>query len=644
MATRPTLGIGELVGGGVGLVIVLALIASPLYLGSLQNENRKLDSSAADGIERVRRVVLNLDESLVSLNESVNAAAETELALDAARIDELVRQSDKLIAEETKKNLDQSTQALKIVDSADEARGTKIDDGTIQSGTVNPKSAAAEVKAKHLTRYKSLLADADRALADLNKLGSTSDGPNASNHLGTNRIKAIYEYAKGRIERNRACFEAWQAEIYRSQANTLVDSVARLQRIARVLSAESSDDAITEVAELINVEEGEITRLNAEIAAISQAVTEAEGKIGELEEQAALARRRMAELEAQGAVIHDEGGEYSKLAETIRITEAAADAMRYGTLVDANRVQATPGSDMIDTRYEGGTQQLGVRDLRDRLEQRQEQLAGREKLQTSLKEQRSELVKHRDDLKARAKTVSNLADSLLGEVDSILQKAAERHKAADQAAEAAAKALDQSRLWAVKAVTGAKERQSRANQERDTATELDNDRIKFITDDRDIEAAMTSIIAECAYNIALVRAEQMDWVRESHAALADIAARTGRDEPPAVDTKLDDLRKKASEMAATSRTKYEELGKLMSQSAAKISGLPATGKDMQWQAQMGEAAARLLLSALAESDDERKAEQNAAYDLLKQIVEGREQSPAVQTALNSYLLLQETAK
>lgn len=631
MATQTNLGVGGIIGGAVGLVIVGALVASPLYLGALQRESRQLDASTADPIERVRRAILNLDESLASIADA-HSAALAGLKLESSRIAELSKIKG-LVSPDLTKSMDDSAAALRDLETKDEARGTKIEGGKVAAGALPFGSAPNEMKSKYIGAHKKLLADADKAMLALNN----------ANHLGSTRIRAILEYSRGRIERNRASFEAWEADVYRRQAVSLVESVSFLQRSARALIAESPDEVIKKLTMQIADEKVEIDGLKNAVTAISQAVAEAEGKIGELEEQATAARRRMVELESQDAAIHDENGEYAKLSRDAREAEAAADSMRNGTLSDANRVAPQPGGDMIETAYEGGSQHLGIRDLKDRLEQRQEQLAGREKMQAALTSRKTDLIKQNDELKAKAKAASNLADEQLALIDDLLQKSESHHKAADQAAVNAVKALTEAVNKATSASRAAATRQQELLVPDQDANELDTERNTLIRGDKDSKAAIDCIAAESNYLIALTQADQMDWIRSNYETLKDIAARTGRDGPGEIASELDALRTKATAKAGESRKKYEEIAKAIAQSAA-APGSTVSGKDMVWQVQMGEASARLMLAALATSDDERRTEQNAAYDLLKSIIEKREQSPAVDAAIQSFLLLQETAQ
>lgn len=640
MATRPSLGVGGIVGAAVGFVVVGALVASPLYLSPLQSEKQLLAKAAADPIEKIRRVILNLDESLVALADA-RAASEQELRLDASRIDEILKQSQGLVSKDLTDALAQSAQAMQAIEQSDRDRGTAITGDNAKSGQLQFRTAPQELKNKYVTAHKELLNKAAAAVRDLEQ--ARGGDLNTSNLLGANRIKAILDQTKGRIERNRAAFEAWQAEVYRKQASSLVDSVTLLQRIASSLEAEAPNEVVAELTRQIEEQEKEITGLKSTVAQIAQAVAQAEGRVGELEEVAVLSRRRMSDLETQGAPIHEPDSEYSRLSAAARSAEAAIDILRNGTITNAELVSPPPGGDMLETKYEGGEQQLGIRDLLDRVQQRREQLASREKFQATLIARKADMVKQRDEMKARARAASQLADDQLGLIDQLLAIADKHLRLADSAAVEAVKSLQQSSLWSVKTVTGATNRQNDARAEGASATEMDQERIKMISEDTDMKAAAEIIGAESLLMLAITHADQYDWIRSDYETRLSISRRTGRDEPIDMESKYEDLRVKAMSKATEAAKIYASVGKTLAGSSSKIGAATIQGKDQKWQSEIGEATAHLLLASLAASDDERRTEQDAAYALLKDVVQGREQSPNAQTAIQAFLYLQEKA-
>ncbi len=630
-----------MVGGAVAFVVVAALISSPLYLNSLSNDAKRLDRLVADPIDEVRRVIFNLDESLAALADArllAGAAAK----LDASRIDELVRQNQDIISKDLMDSLNHSSRALKETDDADRAAGLSTAEKPIESGPLKYKAAPGEVDNKYTQQHKKLLGEADKAVARLT--GASAGGANVSTHMEANRVQAILLYAKGRIERNRAGFEAWQSAQYRDTAQELVDSVAALQRNARSVAARVPDESITELAGQIEREQQEIGRLNNEIGAIAKAVSEGQAMINEQEEHAAAARRRMIELETSGAPIHEENGEYASLSRAARAAEAAADNMRNGTLSDATTIAPPLGGDLIETRYEDGRQIVGVRDLAHFLELRREQLAGREALLATLQQRRADAIRMRDEMKSRARAASTASDEQLIVIDELLSKAENHHRNADQAAENAIKFFAQAVQAANKASTAATTRVNEARTAQADATEPERERLQMIIDDADMKASIDTIVAECAHSAAMTRADQLDWIRSHHIAQLGIAARVGRDMPADIDAKIDDLRDKAKTEAAKAVKSYEGVSKELARAKSRVDGVVVQGKDYKWQADLGQAASHLLLAALTREPDERKSEQDAAYAILREVIQGKEQSPAMQPAIQALLTLQETAR
>ncbi len=630
MSTRPAIGVGGIVGGAVAFVVVTAIVASPIYLSPLRSSKAILDSTVEGHIEEVRRVILNLDENLALMN---TVAARSEIKGDGAR-------GTPSISKDLMDMLNQSSSALSELERTDADRNTQLEVGTVQSGA--PR-APANFESEYLAKHKALLTDADKAIRELNSSAASLE-PNASNHLGANRIQAILEYARGQIERNRAEFEAWQAAEHRRAAMDLVSSATALQRVARSLASESPDEVIKSTAAQIEYIEQNMAARKSVVAGLTQAIGESEARIQELEGKASAARRRMAELEHAGAAIHDPAGEYATLSKDARDAESELDALRNGTLAGASRKNTDVRGDLLATEYEGGQARLGVRDLQDRLDLLNKEIAGLEKSRDALNSRRAELAKHRDALRTQAKASSDEADAQLVQIGEVLAKAEQHADAAVAASDAAIKAMTQANAWAKKAAINAgnikTDMQNIEAPEGSSLAELKN----MVREDGDTQASATCISAESNFIIALLRAQQIEWLNSHQQALAAIADRTGRDAPADISDRIDNIRRSAIDNISDAKKDYEKAAKEIATTSATVDGLRIQGKDHKWQIQIAQAAVHLLSGVLATTDTERHAEQDAAYELLKEAIQGREQSPALQKAIRTVQLLQQTAR
>lgn len=628
MSTRPNNGVGGIVGGVVAFIVVAAIVASPLYLSPFRSTDAKLNDAIENPIEKVRRAVLSLDENLALMG---NVRSASNISGDSKGTPSLSKEMTEL--------LKQSSDALNSVDKEDADRGTSLDNGAIATGAAK---AGSDFKSKYLDAHTALLRDAKSAVQELNTAASDAGG-SASESLGANRIQSILAYAGGRILRNQAEFEAWQAAELRLGLGEQVDSAVGLIRISKSLTGQVPDQVIKDIAAQIEKAEQEISARKSIASGLKSKIEEGESRIAELESKATAARSQMMTLESTNASIHGDDSEYARLSKEARDAEAESDALRNGTLSDATKTNNDLRGDLLATVYEGGEGQPGVRDLKDRHELIEMEISALEKHRDVLVARRNELSKQRDTLRSQAKASSDAADDQLSDIQQTLAEAEKHRSAASDAADRAIDSFTNAAKFANMAANNAQTVKSDAQgsdaPEGSSQAELN----KMIKEDGDTRAAVLCTLGEANFYIALLKAEQIDWLRSQYETEAAIASRTGRSAPADVSSKTDLLRADAIKKADDAKKAFENAGKEIATSRASLADVTVNGKDYKWQAQIGQAAAHLLAATLATTDEERKTEQDAAYALLQDSIQGREQSPALLKAIQTFELLQQTA-
>jgi hypothetical protein len=135
--------------------------------------------------------------------------------------------------------------------------------------------------------------------------------------------------------------------------------------------------------------------------------------------------------------------------------------------------------------------------------------------------------------------------------------------------------------------------------------------------------------------------EAIRAVSEAESLLATVLRRG--ESPPTAGG--DAQRVEATNLLVTAAEEFDKALKLLERSNVRVAGGTLSGKNYAWQVQVGLAAVYLARASLAGDDPEaRFNEQSQAYEMLRQAIEGREQSPMLATAVDAFEYLQRTAR
>ncbi|MFQ5410691.1 MAG: hypothetical protein ACE5EC_00270 [Phycisphaerae bacterium] len=656
MAQKPASNLGGGIAVLMGILVVGGLAATPFYLAPFNSETRQLDAALDENITRLRRIVLNVDEHLGALTDLSMSLGDAAHA-DKEAVDRLVKANSEIIPPSMLSDLKRSAQHLQEIDRADDQRGTKSDSGErIPAGRPDIKSSVYKMQNVLLTANTNLLQQADKVLRDLR--GAGTDTLRSDQHLGANRIRAILYTLQGRLERGRMTLEHRRAARYLRHAESLVDTVIQCRRDAEIAEAmrpgKSLDDLQREIAQTDAV----IAARENDLAQLTKAISALQERIKTRETTARRALSRITELDGSGEAIHDEAGEYHTLTIQAREAEAEATALRDGILTGATRLD-DDALDLLTAPYQGGQRVSGLRDLLHNQDLTRTALTHLQKIRVRLVERKAELSTLDREMQDQARSARRDADRQSAKITELLDEAKARTIAASKASKAAIQHLglaekaaksalrtattrirahfDEVQAYPPAATTRIREARSASSD----ATGSEAERLKMITNDGDMEASIHVLIAEASYQVALMAAETIDALRDGFETGSYISERTGRDSAGWPEQAVDQLRTMAVDKLAVAMKEYEDARRLISKTQASSSHGKILGRNYVWQVQVAQASVHMLHSALLDDADAAHMEKVAAYNLLTEAAEGREQSPLLSHAIDTILYLQQ---
>ncbi|MBN2563068.1 MAG: hypothetical protein JXQ75_19255 [Phycisphaerae bacterium] len=582
MAKKSTPSAGGIIGIILGLVVVAGIAGTPLYLAYLRADARTLDIAVQDDIETIRRVVLSLDDNLSLMSDAYESLG-------------------------------------------GEAVPDKKDMGSL------------------LTANRELLEKAEAAVRRLGTMRQGSESAGA--HLGANRIKAIFYLTAGKLHSSRAQFEESQASAMRRDAEQRAQAVAALIRTSEAIEIQKPTEALAFVEMRSRALDAELTPLRGRVTQLRGRVAEMNERLAQLEATAAEARRQLAELDSQGPLSSGDDAAYIRLSDTARAAEAEAAALQNGSIEGATAL-LDGGGDLLDVVYEGGTLQMGIRDLQLAIQLLNEQVEVREQAKANLAGQRAyfgDLVSRLDEQK---REIDARIDDRASDIDDLLAKASQHAKAAQEARDEALVALEKkAEDFANLAINAAKMRTRDASTALRELGDAVDERLQRISRDGDTEAGMQCLAAEIAYQNALVRLNQINALQSSFETETFIANMTGRETPAAISETVEDLRGKAANYLNSALAMLGKARDQIKGTNVKASdGTTVSGSHYLWQMDVGRAAIHLLQANLAADPSERFEARQTAYGALVEAAQGREQSPLLTPAIDTLQYIQRTAR
>lgn len=635
---------GGIIGAVLGIAIIVGLAGTPFYIGLLRAESTQTGVAIEDQIERVRRVVLNLDVHLSMLSDLYLSQGE-EARLGNDEISAILERETDIIPSNVLKELERATRTIKTIETADEERKTTIQsEQTVAVGRPNVRTAPSTMQTRYLNAHTKLLQVAENAIKEWQ--ASSVEHPDAKRNLSANRIAAILYFVKGKIQRNRAEFEQFMAARLWRQAEKWAHNVVELRRNEKAVAAQKPVQALARIEEAISQKDDEIDELERRISQLEEELSTDETQISMLEAEALAARHELTRLVASDTAIHEEHSRYRELSNRARRAESNADALRNGTLEGATLV-ADGFEDLLTTPYEGGTPQVGVRDKRLRLDQYRSQLIGHQKERKSLQERRVAYGQRNEELDAKSRKLDEEAEARISEMMQFLEEADRHLKLANEASDSAMAAFGLSERYVGPAVSAASQRNRTARQlKAETTGEMEAERLGMIISDGDMEGSLQCLRAETGYHAVLTRTLQILALQSKYRIESSIASKTGVRAPDlsSLSETFNSLFAEANEKLIVVLATYKAAELNVSKTRAKTAAGTIQGKNYIWQIRVAQASADLLGATLLSGSPQAERARLAAYDKLRDAVQGREQSPLLGPALEMLLHLQQSAE
>lgn len=631
---------GGIIGLVMALVLVLGLVATPFYLGSLQAPAAALDAQISPGVEQARRAVAALDHEVALLSYIYDEGG-NDNELDKQAAFRFEQENPGIFSQAFVRELNTLVTYLEVFEAKDRERGTTVlGKGTIDRLRPKAENIVVDVK-PYLAQHKRLTQVAERAL---NEIRSINVGEySASNHLDANRVRAIYMIAKARIDSGNASFQRDQANILLAAAQDRAASLARLKSRLIALDAQRPDERIAETSESLDRTRAELSMLKQAAGQLSSVIQTRQSELDRLVSEAAYAQSEMDRLADQQMPYSQFLQRYSELSDTLRSAEARAAALRNGTLRDAQEI-AQDTADPSPPEYEGGTPDPGLDTLTFRAAQLAERIASVEAFVESQEKSLAALNDMLTGIQDEASYITDEVQTQSTALSELLESAATSSQAASRLDDAALKSLKDAIAAARNAVSAAKRRAGDAAGASRSGDKVD-ERLQRVSQDLEAEAFAHTLAAQALFNAAQLRFERMQEIQNRSAAAALIAGLTGSVPPqPAEDVVA--IQTDAVNDLAEARKALEQAATLIGRISVRFpSGASATGKNYVWQAQIGIAACHLLHAAIVADDrDASFAQQELAYGILKDVAENREQSPLLTSAIDTLVYLQQSAR
>lgn len=640
MSNKPKAGLGGIVGGIIGVVIVGGIAATPFYLTSLESDDRSLRAAAQDDVEVIRRAVINLDDHLAAIADADAAIKESE-RLTPQAADEIKTAHPDVFGEGLTANINQTLQLLTQADSRDGQRGiNRAREGASPSGPLNAGAAVTQMRREYFQANAKLQTEAKAAIDRLRAI--TRGQATAGGLLEVNRIQAMYYLAAGRMLANRGRLDQ---QLTSAGSSSILQKLAQKAQLRQDLAANQANDptkALADIDQRIGKLEKEIADSEEKRSGVKNAVDKLAASIAEKEAAAATAWTKARDLEARLA----KGGkdaetQYRKWTQNAR--EADAEAARLkGGLSAASR---TPSDEEDDEAAEAPLAGGSLDALTVRLLTLEDEIKIRSDSRQLLETQREQLAEQgKESAKQRVALQGAIAECD-GQLGDLLKQQDVRFDAGRTAYGEALKSFKLADDVTQTALRAAKTRTNNATAQARSSGATPDELQDMIAKDADTEAGLSCLAGEIGYARALANAKIIESLKSRALLNSLLAGGEGEKAAPA-DGEIQKFREEAGNRLADAAKSFEAAGKLLGGVNIKTTGATVVGNNYTWQCQVGLAAVHLLRASITELVDGSPDRESIdkAYDLLKGVAQGREQSPLISPALDTIQYLQRTAK
>ncbi|NUQ48232.1 MAG: hypothetical protein HUU22_19635, partial [Phycisphaerae bacterium] len=414
----------------VALIIGVVVLVTPLISGMFESGERKLAREVEPGVERVQQLLERLDENLLVTQDLRRRLSESNVDLSAEasataaegkpelleEIDDELQKGDTIRVDKLLASADSEWERL--VGPADRDPVTR---GLGGRGGVFGRQSFEKFQ-KLLTQNEALVREAEQSIKAT--LGLSYGDARAADDVWANQTAALVSLVKGRIERDRAWYDRWQAAGLRMVARTQWLDAVELQQSASAADGRAPNQAIEAATVMKTQVEAQMAPLKDAIAELSQVVDSRRAQIDSLRAEAAAANQALIQMDLTPFKASDPSRaveefkeyrqRYESLAQAARRAEAQAETLEKGALSGGSLSLDAEG-DLLAGSYVGAEETKGLIELQTRLDTMKGMLA-------SLEEVLKTTAARLDELHATARAadaVDPLPESLRSRVEQI---------------------------------------------------------------------------------------------------------------------------------------------------------------------------------------------------------------------------------
>ncbi|MCK6483100.1 MAG: hypothetical protein L6R00_03060 [Phycisphaerae bacterium] len=641
----------------VALIIGVVVLVTPLISGMFESGERKLAREVEPGVERVQQLLERLDENLLVTQDLRRRLSESNVDLSAEasataaegkpelleEIDDELQKGDTIRVDKLLASADSEWERL--VGPADRDPVTR---GLGGRGGVFGRQSFEKFQ-KLLTQNEALVREAEQSIKAT--LGLSYGDARAADDVWANQTAALVSLVKGRIERDRAWYDRWQAAGLRMVARTQWLDAVELQQSASAADGRAPNQAIEAATVMKTQVEAQMAPLKDAIAELSQVVDSRRAQIDSLRAEAAAANQALIQMDLTPFKASDPSRaveefkeyrqRYESLAQAARRAEAQAETLEKGALSGGSLSLDAEG-DLLAGSYVGAEETKGLIELQTRLDTMKGMLASLEEVLKTTAARLDELHAtaraadaERDKFQQLASERTEQARTTMSRIDELMASA----RAADDAALAAFKAGMQQAQAAQRA---AQSRVSSARQRlQELAAEQQSERLTHVSGDRDTGPAVQVLAATLAWSAAETCWQAIADLQAQQLTAAAVAQWTGGPSPEPPSAALEELRTSSREFLASAISALNDAKTQIQQARyEQLEGPAIQGQNYKWQVSQLEGALHMMAALMASKPSDAEDDIAKARTALQEALQGREGSPLLSTAATALATLQ----
>jgi len=311
-----------------------------MLLPTLQSSGRKAGQSAAEAVERARRMVNKFETALVRKDLVLERLASTGVDPQKADYGALVEKKGKKF----EKEFETRWSAFQPMDwTADDPEPAPVD-GQIAGLMEEGVRASSEESNQNGALLADALAIVDAVLAN----------PGSAGYVEAHRLKGIIHYYQGVSHAMDARNKRLLADVYRREIARIATEVAGLVALRGIATGSGTDEHIAKTEATVVESQAQLQKVRSQLIELDGKIQKSEARLAEADAKAQSALKSLNTLRLAGSPFADPQGaaEYEgrmmELDAAYRAAAREVQSLQYGRLVDA---ALSPPGEYISGRY-----------------------------------------------------------------------------------------------------------------------------------------------------------------------------------------------------------------------------------------------------------------------------------------------------